>query len=86
MGNNKNLNAYKNAQKRDPSRMVNRWPDRRIDDERRMDLRQSLWQLRSIALWVKSIFKPRLVWSVAKGLIVEKCFVFQGSLITLNHC
>ncbi|MBN2866736.1 MAG: hypothetical protein JXK16_12075 [Thiotrichales bacterium] len=60
MANNRNLNHYKQIQQRDPSKMVNRGGERRGSDERRTDNRSSGWQVRSIKVWFKSIFKPRL--------------------------
>jgi len=64
---NHNFSEHKKDQRRDPSKMVNRGPDRRMTDERREDVRESVFRLRSVKLWVKSIFKPRIGLDRRKG-------------------
>ncbi|GAB6069290.1 hypothetical protein JCM30760_03870 [Thiomicrorhabdus hydrogeniphila] len=58
---------HKEEQRRDPSKMVNRGPDRRTANERREDVRESVWRVRSIKHWIKSIFKPRIGLDRRKG-------------------
>jgi len=60
MKENNNLKDYKSAQRRDPSQMVNRAPDRRVASERRDDVRDSAWALRSFRAWITALVKPRL--------------------------
>ena len=62
-----NLHHYKGSQQLHPSEMVNRGADRRETTERRAEIRTSGWQLRFLALWFKSIFKPRLGVDRRKG-------------------
>lgn len=62
-----NLKDYKSAQRRDPSQMVNRAPDRRVSSERRDDVRDSTWALRSIRAWITALIKPRLGVDRRKG-------------------
>jgi len=67
MSTSQKFSEHKEEQRRDPSKMVNRGPDRRMTDERREDVRESAWRVRSIKLWVKSIFKPRIGLDRRKG-------------------
>lgn len=87
MGTTHNLSEYKKEQRRDPSKMVNRGPDRRVADERREEIRDSVWRLRKIRLWIKSIFKPRLGVDRRKGNdrrfdFIQKDFQNPQSILT----
>ena len=62
-----NLKEYKSAQRRDPSQMVNRAPERRVANERRDDVRDSAWALRSFRAWITALVKPRLGVDRRKG-------------------
>lgn len=68
MEENHNLEEYKNAQRKDPSAMVRRGPDRRVSDERRNDNRESNMSRRSVRSWIKSLLKPRLGVDRRKGV------------------
>lgn len=81
------LRKYKKEQRRDPSKMVNRGPDRRVADERREEIRDSAWKLRKFRLWLKSIIKPRLGVDRRKGgdrrrNFTEKDFQNPQSILT----
>ena len=67
MQENNNLKDYKGEQKRENSEMVNRAPERRVESERRDDVRDSAWALRSIRSWITSLIKPRLGVDRRKG-------------------
>ncbi|WEJ62463.1 hypothetical protein [Thiomicrorhabdus lithotrophica] len=67
MQENNNLKDYKGEQKRESSEMVNRAPERRVESERRDDVRDSAWALRSIRSWITSLIKPRLGVDRRKG-------------------
>jgi len=61
------LKEHKSAQRRGPSEMVNRAPERRVASERRDDVRDSTWALRSFRAWITALVKPRLGVDRRKG-------------------